>query len=162
MAEPAEPAPRVRSELPWLVCQIQTCIQGIIKGSQVLFFKVYFKITSNLRKSCRNSTKFWYPSFQFPQMLIFYHICFITFSLYVRIVVVACLLGCVWFFATPWTVAWQAPLSITFPRQVYWSGLPFLSQEDLPDLGVKPRSPALVGGFLTTEPQESPCPIITE
>ena len=42
-----------------------------------------------------------------------------------------------------WTVAHQAPLSMGFPRQEYWSGLPFPSPEDLPDSGIKSRSPAL-------------------
>ena len=46
-------------------------------------------------------------------------------------------------FATPWTVAYQAPPSVGFPMQEYWSGWPFPSPGDLPDPGVKPRSPAL-------------------
>ena len=45
--------------------------------------------------------------------------------------------------ATPWTVARQAPLSMGFPRQEYWSGLPFPSPGDLPDPGIKHASPAL-------------------
>ena len=45
--------------------------------------------------------------------------------------------------ATPWTVAHQAPLSTGFPRQEYWSGLLFLSPQDLPDSGNEPVSPAL-------------------
>ena len=45
-------------------------------------------------------------------------------------------------FATPWTVAYQAPPSMGFSRQEYWSGLPFPSPGDLPDPGIKPRSPA--------------------
>ena len=40
--------------------------------------------------------------------------------------------------ATPWTVALQAPLSMKFPRQEYWSGLPFPSPGDLPDPGIEP------------------------
>ena len=44
--------------------------------------------------------------------------------------------------ATPWTVAHQAPLSMGFSRQEYWSGLPFPSSGDLPDPGIKPGSPA--------------------
>ena len=44
--------------------------------------------------------------------------------------------------ATPWTVACQAPLSMGFPRQEYWNGLPFPSPEDLPDPGIEPASPA--------------------
>ena len=43
-------------------------------------------------------------------------------------------------FVTSWTVADQAPLSIKFPRQEYWSGLPFLPPGHLPDSGIKPRS----------------------
>ena len=53
-------------------------------------------------------------------------------------------------FVTPWSVAHQAPLSMGFPRQEYWSGLPFPSPDYLPDPGIKPRSllsPALAGGF---------------
>ena len=46
-------------------------------------------------------------------------------------------------FVTPWTVAHQAPLSMEFSRQQYWSGLPFPSPGDLPDLGTEPRSPTL-------------------
>ena len=44
---------------------------------------------------------------------------------------------------TPWTVAFQAPLSMGFSRQEYWSGLPFPSPGDLPDPGIEPASPAL-------------------
>ena len=54
-------------------------------------------------------------------------------------------------FVTPWTVDWQAPLSMGFPRQEYWSGLPFPSPGDLSDPGIEPVSPALAGGFITTE-----------
>jgi len=45
--------------------------------------------------------------------------------------------------ATPWTVAYQVPLSMGFSRQEYWSGLPFPSAGDLPDPGIEPQSPAL-------------------
>ena len=54
--------------------------------------------------------------------------------------------------ATPWTVACQAPLSLGFPRQEYWSGLPCPSLGDLPDPGIDPESPALTGRFFITEP----------
>ena len=53
--------------------------------------------------------------------------------------------------ATPWIVACQAPLSVGFSRQEYWSGLPFLSPGDLPDPGIEPRSPALQTDSLLTE-----------
>ena len=53
---------------------------------------------------------------------------------------------------TPWTVAHQAPLSMGFPRQESWSGLPFPIPGDLPDPGIEPVSPAVAGGFFTTKP----------
>jgi len=56
-------------------------------------------------------------------------------------------------FATPWTVVYQAPLSMGFSRQEYWSGFPFPPPGDLPGPGIKPMSlmfPALAGGFFTT------------
>ena len=53
---------------------------------------------------------------------------------------------------TPWTVACQASLSMGFPKQEYWSGLPLPSPRDLPDTGIKPRSPALEADALTSEP----------
>ena len=55
----------------------------------------------------------------------------------------SCRLSHVQLFETPWTVAHQAPLSMEFPRQEDWNGLPFSSPGDLPDPGIKPRSPAL-------------------
>ena len=56
-------------------------------------------------------------------------------------------------FATPWTAAYQAPPSVRFSRQEYWSGLPFPPPGDLPHPGIEPislASPALAGGFFTT------------
>ena len=57
---------------------------------------------------------------------------------------------------TPWTVARQAPMSIGFPREEYWSGLPFPSTGDLPDPGIEPVSPALAGKSFTAEPPGKP------
>ena len=74
----------------------------------------------------------------------------------VVVVVVVQSLSRVRLFATPWTVAQQAPLSMGFPRQEYWSGLPFPSSRDLPDPGIKSASPALAGGFFTTNSPEKP------
>ena len=56
---------------------------------------------------------------------------------------------------TPWTVAHQAPLSMGFSRQEYWSGLTFLSPGDLPNPGIEPRSPTLQADTLTSEPPGS-------
>ena len=55
-------------------------------------------------------------------------------------------------FVTVWTVAHQAPQSMGFSRQGYWSGLPFPSPGDLPDPGIKPRPPSLQADALTSEP----------
>ena len=55
-------------------------------------------------------------------------------------------------FVAPWTVACQAPLSLGFSSQEYWSGLPFPSLRDLPDPKIEPVSPALAGRFFATEP----------
>ena len=53
---------------------------------------------------------------------------------------------------TPWTVACQAPLSMEFSRQEYWSGLPFPILGDLPNPGIEPESPALHADSLPSEP----------
>ena len=55
-------------------------------------------------------------------------------------------------FATPWTVAHQAPPSMEFSGQEYWSGLPSPSPGDLPDPRIEPRSPALQADALPSEP----------
>ena len=59
-------------------------------------------------------------------------------------------------FATSWTIALHDPLSMGFSRHEYWSGLPFPSPGDLPNPGIEPMSPALAGGFFTTEPPGKP------
>ena len=66
-------------------------------------------------------------------------------------------------FATLWTVASQAHLSMKFSRQEHWSGLPFLPPGDLPHPRIKPTSltsPASAGGFFTTMPPGKPCGFI--
>ena len=59
-------------------------------------------------------------------------------------------------FVTPWTVARQAPLSMGFSRQGYWSGLPCPPPGDLPDPGIKSRPPALQADSLPSEPPGKP------
>ena len=65
-------------------------------------------------------------------------------------------LSCVQLFTMPWTAAHHAPLSVGLSWQEYWSGLPCPPPGDLPEPGIEPTSPALAGGFFTTEPQEKP------
>ena len=59
-------------------------------------------------------------------------------------------------FVTPRTVAHQSPLSMGFPRQEYWSGLPFPSLGDIPNLGIKPLSPELAGRLFIPKPPGKP------
>ena len=59
-------------------------------------------------------------------------------------------------FEIPWTAALQAPLSMGFSRQEYWSGLPYPTPGDLPHPGIEPSSPALAGKFFTTGPLGKP------
>ena len=58
--------------------------------------------------------------------------------------------------AIPWIVVYQASLSMGFSRQEYWSGLPFPSPGDLPDPGIKPKSPVLQADALPSEPPGKP------
>ena len=58
--------------------------------------------------------------------------------------------------ATPWTAARQAPLSMGFPRQEYWSGLSCPPSGDLLDPGIEPVLSCIAGGFFTTEPPGKP------
>ena len=65
-------------------------------------------------------------------------------------------LSCVRLFATPWTAAYQAPPSMEFSRQEYWSGLLFPSPGDLPNPGIEPGSPTLQADTLLSEPPGKP------
>ena len=78
---------------------------------------------------------------------------------HVRFCVVVESLSHVWLFGIPWTVAYQAPLSMGISRQEYWTDCHFLLG-DLPDLEIKPASLALAGGFFTTEPPGKPHEIL--
>ena len=64
--------------------------------------------------------------------------------------------SCVWLFETPWIVVCQAPLSMEFSRQEYWSGLPCPHPGDLPNAGIEPRSPTLQADSLPPEPPGKP------
>ena len=70
-------------------------------------------------------------------------------------------LSCAGLFATSWTIAYQAPQSMGFSRQEYWSGLPFPSPGDLSNPGIEPVSPALQTDTLLSEllgkPMVRPC-----
>ena len=72
-----------------------------------------------------------------------------------RMWVLSCF-SCIQIFVTRWTVACQAPLSMGFSRQEYWSGLPFPSPGDLPNPGIEPGFPALRADFKLSEPPGKP------
>ena len=82
----------------------------------------------------------------------FRNFCFLDICKYYLVVVLS-RFSHVQLFATPWTIALQALLSMGFSRQEYWSGLPFPSPEDLPDPGIEPRSPVLQADSLPSELQ---------
>ena len=69
---------------------------------------------------------------------------------------------CLTIFAAPWTIACQAPLCMGFPRQEYWSGLPFPSPGDLPDPGIESRSPTLLEDSLLSESLGKPGVLVPE
>ena len=71
----------------------------------------------------------------------------------IKITYNVCVLSHIRLFATPWTITCQAPLSMEFSRQEHWSGLPFPFPGNLPDLGIKPRFPALQVDSLPSEPR---------
>ena len=76
-----------------------------------------------------------------------------------------CVLSCVQFFGTPWTVARQVPLPMQLFRQEYWSELPFSTPMDLQDPGLEPAyfvSPAQAGGFLTIASPKVTCSQMTQ
>ena len=72
------------------------------------------------------------------------------------LIVVVCALSRVQLFATPWTVAHEAPQFMGFSRQEYWSGLSFPPPGDLPNPGIELESSAVTGRFFTTEPPGKP------
>ena len=85
--------------------------------------------------------------------IIYNILLFIFTRIYKRACVSAKLLQYVWLCVTRWTVAHQAPLSMGFSRQEYWSGLPCIPPGNFPDPGIEPKSltsPALAGRFFTT------------
>ena len=84
-----------------------------------------------------------------PAFLLF-HLFTHSFSKQVKVKVKS--LSHVRLFETPWGVAHQAPLSMGFSRQEYWSGLPFPSAGDLPDPGIEPQSPELQADVLPSKP----------
>ena len=81
-----------------------------------------------------------------------YSFCFMNLELTTSFLKCVCTLNCVWLFATTWTIAPQAPLSVEFSRQEYWIGLPFPTPGDLPKPGIESMFPALAGRFFTTAP----------
>ena len=101
------------------------------------------KCTFSSSSRCRDHQTFFFRKKVNPNLSI------------VRLCVWAQLLSHVWLFATLWTVAHWAPLSMELSGQEYWNGLPFPTPGDLPYLEIQPMflvSPALAGGFFTTVP----------
>jgi len=128
-------------------CCFLTCIQVSQEAGQL--FSIICLIIPVL---CHIWILFWYVYYLF--IVIFP--CFLTAFVIVFVVVV------IWLFATPWSVAHQAPLSMGFFREEYWSGLPFSLLRDLPNPGIRLAFPTLAGGFFNcwavTEVQQRKTP----
>ena len=121
----------------WTLSSRMCNLAGLQETDQIDFVEENH-IQTGLRKSC----------------LTFYYITCVS-SLSIDV----CVLSRAFLFEIPWTVACQAPLSMEFSRQQYWSGLPFPASGDLLSPGIEhtsPPSPALVGRFFTTEPSKKP------
>ena len=105
---------------------------------------------------------FYWFFFHCSYFVIFKSSFYSEFSLYIvmKVKVKVKLLSRVGLFVTLWTVTHQAPQSMGFSRQEYWSGVPFPSPGDLPDPGIKPRSPALEADILTSETPGKPIYIV--
>ena len=96
----------------------------------------------------------WCASSMFEANFLFSFLSSFNPAFYIYMHVCAQLLSHVQLFVTPLTVAHQAPLSMEFSRQQYWSGLSFHSPGDLPDPGIESTSLTLTGRFCITEPPE--------
>ena len=123
-------------------------------------------IPIGVRSSFRIKTNFSVPRLTWiPQMSTLLDIASYCLPSISNMLLFKALFVCMWVFShvrlfvTPWTVVYQAPLSIAFVREEYWSELPFPPPGDLPNPGIKPTSlasPALAGGFFTTAPPQKP------
>ena len=110
------------------------------------------KLTHKINRHSRSILKF---GFWYKEENIYINMCININTVYICCVVVQ-VLSRVQLFMTPWTVARQAPLSMGFPRQGYWSRSPFPPPGDLPNPGTEPTFPALAGRFFTTESPGKP------
>ena len=132
---------------------------GWVTASFPFVFQFELRISSS---SPMTSSCTWLIFSSTPNQLTksFFHILICVPSMCVCSVAQSCLDS----FATQWTVACQAPLNMEFPRQEYWSGLPFPPPGDLHNPGIEPVPlvpPALAGGFFTTEPLGKPLLLIS-
>ena len=103
------------------------------RNAKPKYADIFNRIKFKLKNNCHRNSTFW--------------------------VLLCMLLNCfshVQLFATPWTVAFQAPLSLGFSRQEYWSGLSCPPPGDFPNPGIEPRSPTLQADSLPTEPPGKP------
>ena len=123
---------------------------------QVPYWKIVFSAFTPSRKE--KLTALWFITFQCSTGLILRTFLFTGSKMCISATSTHCAcsacsllscFSCVQIFATLWAVVCQIPLSMRFSRQEYWSGLPCPPPGDLPDSGIKPASPCIVGRFFT-------------
>ena len=133
--------------------------QLALPGSSKEFYKGLKMSFSNSRNIA--FCHFSFISNQIPNLFTFTFSCIRTFPTISIVTVCVCVCVCVlfshvWLSATPWTIACQAPLSMEFSKQEYWSGLLLLSLGNLLPPGIEPRSPALQTDSWPSEPPGRP------
>ena len=153
----------------------------ILFGTYSVSWIFWCIFSSNLKKNCPLFKKYSFCLlfFSFISGTMIFHMLDHFFRLYSLLFIYMCIIIIIWWFnifkycifvmnfhlkvkvkllshvqhfATPWTVAYQAPQSMEFSRQEYWSGLPFPSPGDLPNPGIEPGSPTLQADTLPSEP----------
>ena len=123
--------------------QEEGCVTGLSKAVVRLGLDTH-ALSSLWADSCSRGLRWWLwkglPDSPRKWMAIYFHLSWYA-KMSILPVHVCLVLSHIWLFATPWTVACQAPLSMGFSRQEHWSGLSFPPPGDPPHLGIKPTSP---------------------
>ena len=128
--------------IEYLWCQITLLSHVVQKPKHVPLNKLQFSISEGLITTCKVNRVGFSTCYSKQDLIIWGTLDHLGGSLVVK--------SC-WILEIPWTITYQVPLFRGFSRQKYWSGLPFPSQENLPNPGIEPGSPALQANSFPTE-----------